>query len=204
MTFKERLAAEHQESLGDCYVGGCNGCPYTYAYEEFFEKPCSTMSCEECWNREINQKENKMDLYCVYTKADHSDFIVMIGDKPELFSIADSEGIICRQAQFPSIKNALFAIGEIMKNSKVNFECIEIEHSRVISLSRSPSELESDKLRYAIVTGESFYQDYTGQVRLFMSKGQALEYMKEHILDFAFHDSCAVKKVSVNIKLEGE
>lgn len=204
MTFKEKLSIEHPEEISDRFISGCRACPYVYGYEEPTTTICSSITCEECWNREINQKENKMDLYCVYTKADHSDFIVMIGDKPELFSIADSEGIICRQAQFSSIKNALFAIDEIMKNSKVNFECIEIEHSRVISLSRSPSELESDKLRYAIVTGESFYQDYTGQVRLFMSKGQALEYMKEHILDFAFHDSCAVKKVSVNIKLEGE
>lgn len=54
MTFKERLTAEYPESLGDCYIAGCDGCPYTYAYEEFFEKPCATMSCEECWNREIN------------------------------------------------------------------------------------------------------------------------------------------------------
>lgn len=143
-----------------------------------------------------------MDLYCVYTKADHSDFIVMIGDKPELFSVADSEGIICRQAEFPSIKNALCAVQEILKKHFENCECIEIEHSRVISLSRSPVELEDTKYRYAILTGSLFYEDYTGQVRLFKTKRQALDYMREHLLDFAFHDSCAVKKVSVNIKLE--
>jgi len=145
-----------------------------------------------------------MDLYCVYTKADHSDFIVMVGETPELFSIADSEGIICRQAEFPAMKNALFAVEEILKRYSVKCECIEIEHSRVISLSRSPAELESAKIRYAIVTGDSFYEDYTGQVRLFMNKSQALQYMSEHFLDFAFHDSCAIKKVSVNIELEGE
>lgn len=135
-----------------------------------------------------------MDLYCVYTKADHSDFIVMVGETPELFSIADSEGIICRQAEFPAMKNALFAVEEILKRYSVKCECIEIEHSRVISLSRSPAELESAKIRYAIVTGDSFYEDYTGQVRLFMNKSQALQYMSEHFLDFAFHDSCAIKK----------
>ena len=71
-------------------------------------------------------------------------------------------------------------------------------------MSRSPAELESAKIRYAIVTGDSFYEDYTGQVRLFMNKSQALQYMSEHFLDFAFHDSRAIKKVSVNIELEGE
>ena len=52
--------------------------------------------------------------------------------------------------------------------------------------------------------GDSFYEDYTGQVRLFMNKTNALEYMREHFLDFAFHDSCAIKKASVNIELKGE
>lgn len=28
--------------------------------------------------------------------------------------------------------------------------------------------------------GDSFYEDYTGQVRLFMNKTNALEYMREH------------------------
>lgn len=28
--------------------------------------------------------------------------------------------------------------------------------------------------------GDSFYEDYTGQVKLFMNKTNALEYMREH------------------------
>lgn len=54
MTFKERLAAEHPERIGDRYIAGALDCPHSYGYEEYFEAPCQYMSCEECWNREEN------------------------------------------------------------------------------------------------------------------------------------------------------
>ena len=34
MTFREKLQQEHQEKIGDHYIGGCHNCPANYGYEE--------------------------------------------------------------------------------------------------------------------------------------------------------------------------
>lgn len=57
MTFREKLAQEHPESINDHYDGGCYGCPYEYGYELPWKRPCggefATIGCRACWDREI-------------------------------------------------------------------------------------------------------------------------------------------------------
>lgn len=52
MTFKEKLSIEHPEWVDDWYVGGCKCCPKDYGYETL-SLFCCQISCQECWNREI-------------------------------------------------------------------------------------------------------------------------------------------------------
>lgn len=52
MTFREKLALEHPDRIGECYDGGCQGCPCHYGYEDKAEVECFH-KCEDCWNREI-------------------------------------------------------------------------------------------------------------------------------------------------------
>lgn len=64
MTFKEKLAMEHPDSVGPGFKGGCEGCPHAWGYEESVFIDCGTEKpCEKCWNRVIpgteNEKENK-------------------------------------------------------------------------------------------------------------------------------------------------
>lgn len=33
MTFRDRLAKEHPDRIGECYDGGARYCPYSYGYE---------------------------------------------------------------------------------------------------------------------------------------------------------------------------
>lgn len=51
MTFKEKLAKEHPESVAEKFQGGCDGCPHKYGYEERWD--CSGVPCDVCWNREM-------------------------------------------------------------------------------------------------------------------------------------------------------
>ena len=51
MTFKEKLAQEHPERIGERFDGGCDGCPCSYGYEERWK--CDGVSCFDCWNREM-------------------------------------------------------------------------------------------------------------------------------------------------------
>ena len=61
MTYREKLAMEHPECVGDGQPGGCAGCPATYSYEPE-ENTCEDRSsCTECWNREIPNTERKFE-----------------------------------------------------------------------------------------------------------------------------------------------
>lgn len=52
MTCREKLKQEHPDKINDFYVAGCSGCPHKYGYAN---KPdnCSLITCNECWDREI-------------------------------------------------------------------------------------------------------------------------------------------------------
>lgn len=66
MKFREKLAREHPECIDNCYDGGCCGCPNEYDYETTEEniEACTTLTCQQCWDREIpgteKQKTNEM------------------------------------------------------------------------------------------------------------------------------------------------
>lgn len=55
MTYKDKLK---QDTGLD--VNGA-GCPCDHGYEERqgFTVHCTSMTCEECWNREMKEKENE-------------------------------------------------------------------------------------------------------------------------------------------------
>lgn len=58
MTCREKLAIEHPDEVHDSYEGGCRGCPNYYGY---LEKPVEcrfggSISCTECWDREIPEE----------------------------------------------------------------------------------------------------------------------------------------------------
>lgn len=61
MKFREKLAMEHPEHIGNQYLGGCMGCPYYYGYEtrEQKNKICDTLTCQKCWDREIPDTEKQ-------------------------------------------------------------------------------------------------------------------------------------------------
>lgn len=58
MTFKEKLKQEHSEFIGQEFCGGCRHCPSSYGYEKECPILCGIITCEECWNRKMEQKEN--------------------------------------------------------------------------------------------------------------------------------------------------
>lgn len=78
MTFREKLAQEHPESINDHYDGGCYGCPYEYGYELPWKRPCggefATIGCRACWDREIpmtpeEQEEHDLEINAEIIRA---------------------------------------------------------------------------------------------------------------------------------------
>ena len=54
MTFREKLAQEHPKRINEDAMGGCDGCPLEYGYEEEYDCGGGSYSvCEACWNREM-------------------------------------------------------------------------------------------------------------------------------------------------------
>ena len=52
MTFAEKYQVDHPDSsAGDCLMF----CPRDFCYEE--ESICGTMTCYECWDREMPEEE---------------------------------------------------------------------------------------------------------------------------------------------------
>lgn len=79
MTFREKLAMEHPDSVDPGYTGGCEGCPHGWGYEEYAYINCNggylnKNRCRECWDRVIpgteNEKENKTMENTKKTKAE--------------------------------------------------------------------------------------------------------------------------------------
>lgn len=54
MTFEEKLKADGHRMTS-------RGCPSDYGYEEqeSYSTHCSHIHCEECWKREMKEKENE-------------------------------------------------------------------------------------------------------------------------------------------------
>lgn len=56
MTFREKLAKEHPDCIGEIFMGGAKYCPHKYGYEEE-PKDCTGRKCSTCWDREIPETE---------------------------------------------------------------------------------------------------------------------------------------------------
>lgn len=63
MTYREKLAQEHPECVGNQHGGGCKDCPTDYGYEEGIH--CNTVGddCTACWDREIPNTEPVISDY---------------------------------------------------------------------------------------------------------------------------------------------
>lgn len=58
MTFKEKVLEMRPNSRRDVNNGGMVGCPASYGLEKFSTTVCDAQSsCEDCWNREMSEKE---------------------------------------------------------------------------------------------------------------------------------------------------
>lgn len=71
MTFREKLKQKHPEKVGDCFIGGCEGCPHDYGFgpEEVGTETCPKRKgkgCGDCWDREIPEPKPTEPLGVVY------------------------------------------------------------------------------------------------------------------------------------------
>ena len=55
MTLKDDMLIKHPEAVDTKYKAGVRGCPIDYGYEDYVK--CGKVDCEDCWNRDINIKE---------------------------------------------------------------------------------------------------------------------------------------------------
>ena len=53
MTYREKLAQDVERGVVSPDVLTLLGCPSEYGYEEHTQRPCSKMSCYQCWTREM-------------------------------------------------------------------------------------------------------------------------------------------------------
>lgn len=64
MTYREKLRIEHPDFIDPDFRGGCKGCPDHYRYEN--THVClrysngASMTCEDCWDREIVSTADKI------------------------------------------------------------------------------------------------------------------------------------------------
>lgn len=87
MTFREKLMKQHPKLVSDKYVGGCDGCPYDFGYEEKETSPCLTSGktvcgedgCTACWDREMPET---MQEYIRYVHA-------ILGERTKLEALAE-------------------------------------------------------------------------------------------------------------------
>ena len=61
MTCREKLKLEHPENIDPDCDGGCRNCPHTYGYLPLNTRVCESMSCYDCWDREIPGTEIKKE-----------------------------------------------------------------------------------------------------------------------------------------------
>ncbi len=68
MTCREKLALELPEMINIIYRGGCKGCPADYGYLPHLYPGCEfdpgdRVDCTGCWNREIPDNENWVEVH---------------------------------------------------------------------------------------------------------------------------------------------
>ena len=73
MTLKDYMKKKYPEEVGSEYSGGVWRCPDDYdsvtkemgCYCDITEQPITRKLCEECWNRELKEKEpkRKVEIY---------------------------------------------------------------------------------------------------------------------------------------------
>lgn len=65
-TCRERMKRENPALVGDCFVGGCSGCPHHYGYAKQNYLMCAwgsamgSEACGKCWDRPV-EEDSKED-----------------------------------------------------------------------------------------------------------------------------------------------
>lgn len=59
MTCREKLKMEHPEYVNEELVSGCNFCPSYFGYLPNPIDGCASISCKDCWDREIPEIEEE-------------------------------------------------------------------------------------------------------------------------------------------------
>lgn len=62
MKFREKLAMEHPDCVGEQFIEGYRGCLNHYGYERDEEsvKACLKNTCKQCWDREIPELKRQV------------------------------------------------------------------------------------------------------------------------------------------------
>lgn len=86
MTCREKLKMEHPEYVNEELVSGCNFCPSYFGYLPNPIDGCGSMSCKDCWDREIPKKpEKKKKAIYAHVGPFHEDY-----DKVSEFATLDT------------------------------------------------------------------------------------------------------------------
>lgn len=81
MTYKEKVALEHPEHIGDNYAGGVYMCPDIFGYEAHSDCTACNNDCAACWNREMPEETDSPSLTCYEAgKEIHEAFMQGIHD----------------------------------------------------------------------------------------------------------------------------
>ena len=87
VTFREKLAIEHPDSLGLNYAGGCCGCPGDYGYPEKrlcngFRDGAQDCVCSDCWDQEMPETERDTDRHGAAAPRNDSEIVDMVNRPP--------------------------------------------------------------------------------------------------------------------------
>ena len=64
MKLRDKLFEERPDCVRECFLGGCEGCPNHYGYEEHVpcgDVPSNEEMCRACWDRDESECEKGGD-----------------------------------------------------------------------------------------------------------------------------------------------
>ena len=121
MTCREKLKINHPDAISKNAPGGCVGCPYDYGYagKPYYCTP--PVTCEECWDREVEERESEMKKE--FTKADlQTGMVVKLRNNEYCFVIKRGEELrIFTENEFLDGKNILDNLKSNMFEGKTRY-----------------------------------------------------------------------------------
>lgn len=156
MTFKEKLLQEHPEFVSVAFGAGCKGCPVDYDYEKKLNEGhyCNhssnhSMSCEECWSREIphvtseNISKILSEKIRIKYHSDTIDKLTYIDGKSDWIDLRAAEDVEMKAGEFRlislgvsmSLPSGYEAVVVPRSSTYKNFGIIQSNHMGVIDES---------------------------------------------------------------------